>query len=63
MIKHKKQRQSDGRKNGSAGGVSRRSFLSSLGAAGVVATAGPVVAAAQPASSVALMTAPAANGR
>jgi xanthine dehydrogenase YagT iron-sulfur-binding subunit len=60
MANHKKQRQSDGRQNGSAGGVSRRSFLSSLGAAGVVATAGPVVAAAQPASSVALMTAPAA---
>jgi xanthine dehydrogenase YagT iron-sulfur-binding subunit len=33
--------------------LSRRSFLSSLGAAGVVATAGPVVAAAQTAAPVA----------
>jgi xanthine dehydrogenase YagT iron-sulfur-binding subunit len=60
MVKHKKQRQSEGKQNGAAG-VTRRSFLSSLGAAGVVATACPAVAAAQPASSVALMTAPAAT--
>jgi xanthine dehydrogenase YagT iron-sulfur-binding subunit len=55
MVKHKKQRQSDGKQNGSAGGVTRRSFLSSLGAAGVVATACPAVAAAQSASPVAPM--------
>ena len=60
MANHKKHRQGDGRQDGSAGRVSRRSFLSSLGAAGVVATAGPVVAAAQPASRVAPM-APAAD--
>ena len=56
MVKHKKQRQGDGRQNGPAGHVSRRSFLSSLGAAGVVATAGPAVAGAQTASPVAPMT-------
>ena len=44
-MNEKKQRQ--GIRNASAVRVSRRSFLSSLGAAGVVATAGPVVAAAQ----------------
>jgi xanthine dehydrogenase YagT iron-sulfur-binding subunit len=60
MANHEKQRQGDGRQNGPAGHVSRRSFLSSLGAAGVVATAGPVVAAAQTASPVAPMT-PAAS--
>jgi xanthine dehydrogenase YagT iron-sulfur-binding subunit len=56
MANHKKQRQGDGRQNGPAGHVSRRSFLSSLGAASVVATAGPVVAAAKTASPVAPMT-------
>jgi len=56
MANHKKQRQGDGRQDGPAGHVSRRSFLSSLGAAGVVATAGPVVAAAKTASPVAPMT-------
>ena len=45
MMNEKKQRQ--GIRNDSGVRVSRRSFLSSLGAAGVVATAGPVVAAAQ----------------
>jgi xanthine dehydrogenase YagT iron-sulfur-binding subunit len=55
MIHRRKQRQGDGNQDGSAGRVSRRSFLSSLGAAGVVATAGPVVAAAQPPSPVAPM--------
>ena len=54
MVKHKKQRQSEGKQNGAAG-VTRRSFLSSLGAAGVVATACPAVAAAQTASPVAPM--------
>jgi xanthine dehydrogenase YagT iron-sulfur-binding subunit len=52
MVKHKKHRQGDGRQKGSTGGVSRRSFLSSLGAAGVVASAYPAVAAAQTASPV-----------
>src|SRR3984957_2002312 len=56
MANRKKQRQGDGRQDGPAGHVSRRSFLSSLGAAGVVATAGPVVAAAKTASPVAPMT-------
>src|SRR5271165_319375 len=37
--------------------LSRRSFLSSLGAAGVVASAGPVLATAQTAAPVALMAA------
>jgi len=40
------------RRESSAGHFSRRSFLSSLGAAGVVATSGPFVAAAQAAPAV-----------
>jgi xanthine dehydrogenase YagT iron-sulfur-binding subunit len=45
MPNEKKEQQ--GSRNASAGRVSRRSFLSSLGAAGVIATAGPAVAVAQ----------------
>jgi xanthine dehydrogenase YagT iron-sulfur-binding subunit len=41
--------------------LSRRSFLSSLGAAGVVATAGPVLATAETATPVAPMTADSAS--
>jgi xanthine dehydrogenase YagT iron-sulfur-binding subunit len=59
MMNEKKQRQ--GILNVSAVRVSRRSFLSSLGAAGVVATAGPVVAAAQSAPPLAPMTAASAT--
>jgi xanthine dehydrogenase YagT iron-sulfur-binding subunit len=46
-----------GQKNPLPAHLSRRSFLSSLGAAGVVATAGPMVAAAQTATPVGPMAA------
>ena len=46
------------RRESSAGHFSRRSFLSSLGAAGVVATSGPFVAAAQAAPAAPAVEAP-----
>ncbi len=55
MINEKKQRYV--KQHASAGRVSRRSFLSSLGAAGVLATTAPVVAAASTAPPIAPMTA------
>jgi xanthine dehydrogenase YagT iron-sulfur-binding subunit len=42
--------------NASSGRFSRRSFLSSLGAAGVAATAGPIISSAQTAPPIAPMT-------
>jgi xanthine dehydrogenase YagT iron-sulfur-binding subunit len=47
MSKEKKRPASNETKEPTSGGVSRRSFLSQLGAAGVAATARPIVAAAQ----------------
>jgi len=41
------QRESDERRGGTIGRVSRRSFLSQIGAAGVIATTAPLVASAQ----------------
>jgi len=42
-----KDREQDGRRGGAIGRVSRRSFLSQIGAAGVVATTAPLVTSAQ----------------
>jgi xanthine dehydrogenase YagT iron-sulfur-binding subunit len=47
MSEEKKRPASNETKEPTSGGVSRRSFLSQLGAAGVAATARPIVAAAQ----------------
>jgi xanthine dehydrogenase YagT iron-sulfur-binding subunit len=59
MTEQKKRQDSEETEDSSAGRLSRRSFLSSLGAAGVAATAGPLVAAAHTAPMIAPL--PAAN--